>query len=601
VTGPAEFPGDAAHAIRSNFENLVRASPLPRVVRERLSASPQGRGAGTSPRGGAAAAALGVLPGPAASPGSWRASPQGGSASPGRPSPRPAQAWGPPPRLLRQEEGGPAAAAEAPGEAPAGPSPASAPALPTSSQPPPPPRFDNAPPEKPGSGGPRRTEGRGEGRGGGRGGGRRAVPRKGREGGDASGPGLQKRRGPGRPRKVRSEVEEAPSAGRSKKPAASPRAAATVAPEPVALIRAEDDQRVRTTRSGRQVFPKLEFWRNEAIARDTDTGAVIGTFRGKAGAAVGAPPGAAGKATAGRPRKAAKAERRQLTEDAENVAAAQKQSDSPSDASPRRPPAGLKRLRAVGGGSGGEKPGSSPGTATGGGGMWTEEQVLMLQEAQVVVDPGVKNYWQRVAARVPGKLADECYEKLFEAHPTPPREARGAVARHYLEGEGGGGGGQRRQKLTKARARKKVRAARWQMRREVQAIDAAGVENGGDVSGSEGEEDEEGAEEFFQTVEAQAIADQYIDKFKRQQAQHSRAARGRERAGARGVKGGMDAMLGAGPADGLAAAIRNAIACVQPQAGGHPAESDADEVGLGEDEEGEEEEAAPRILFGEGA
>ena len=424
------------------------------------------------------------------------------------------------------------------------------------------------------------------------------MPRNCGEGGGASGPGLQKRRGPGRPRKVRTEAEEAPRAGRSKKPSASPRAAAAAALEPVALIRAEDDQRLRTTRSGRQVFPKLEFWRNEAIARDTDTGAVIGTFRGQAGAAVGTAPCPAGKAAVDRPRKAVKAERRQLAEDAENAAAG-KQSDSPSDVSPRRPPAGLKRLRAAGGGGGEENPGSSPGAATGGGGMWTEEQVLMLQEAQIVVDPGVKNYWQRVAARVPGKSADECYEKLFEGHPTPPREARGAVARHYLEGEGGGGGGQRRQKLTKARARKKVRAARWQMRREAQAIDAAGGENGGNVSGSEGEEDEEGADEFFQTVEAQAIADQYIDKFKRQQAQHSRAARGRERT--RVDKGGMDAVLGAGPADGLAAAIRNAIACVQPQAGGRPAESDADEVGLGEDEEGEEEEAAPQILFGEGA
>mgnify|MGYP002010574368 CR=1 FL=1 len=108
------------------------------------------------------------------------------------------------------------------------------------------------------------------------------------------------------------------------------------------------------------------------------------------------------------------------------------------------------------------------------------------EEAQVEVDPAAKNYWQRVAARVPGRSADECYEKLFEDHPTPPREARGAVARHYLGGDGEPGG-RRRQKLTKAKARKKVRAARWQLKREAQALDEPGGGAAGGASGSEAE------------------------------------------------------------------------------------------------------------------
>ena len=372
------------------------------------------------------------------------------------------------------------------------------------------------------------------------------------------------------------------------------------------LLRAEDDKRLRTTRSGRQVFPKLEFWRNEAIARDADTGAVIGTFQGTAEATAATSPPATGKAPAGRrpgrPRK---------TESSPRAGAGAAGGAGPSGASPPfsgapGPGAARKRPRLGDGspvGAGGAD-GDAPAGTEGGGEEWSEEQVLALQEAQVEVDPAAKNYWQRVAARVPGRSADECYEKLFEDHPTPPREARGAVARHYLGGDGEPGG-RRRQKLTKAKARKKVRAARWQLKREAQALDEPGGGAAGGASGSEdGGEDgdgQDGADDFYQTVEAQAIADQYIDKFKRQQAQHSRVARGRERAeSSRGARGGMDAALGAGPSDSLAAAIRNAIASVASRGGGVSSGEDGLDKD-GEEEEEEEEEAAPQILFGEGA
>ena len=64
----------------------------------------------------------------------------------------------------------------------------------------------------------------------------------------------------------------------------------------------------------------------------------------------------------------------------------------------------------------------------------------------------------------------------------------------------------------------------------------------------------------------------------------------------------MDAVLGAGPSDSLAAAIRNAIASVAPRGGGADGdEDDLDKDGEEQEEEEEEEEAAPQILFGEGA
>ncbi len=394
-------------------------------------------------------------------------------------------------------------------------------------------------------------------------------------------------------------------------------AGAATEPAPVPLLRAEDDERLRTTRSGRRVFPKLEFWRNEAIARDADTGAVIGTFQGTAGTTATTPPPAAGKAPVGRrpgrPRKAEASTRAGSGAASGAGPSGAANGAGPSGASPplsSAPGSGAARKRLKqGDGSPVDAGGVDGGvSASAGGGVaeWSEEQVLALQEAQVEVDPAANNYWQRVAARVPGRSADECYEKLFEDHPTPPREARGAVARHYLEGDGEPGA-RRRKKLTKAKARKKVRAARWQLKREAQALDEPGGGGATDgASGSEGEgedgDGQDGADDFYQTVEAQAIADQYIDKFKRQQAQHSRAARGRERAeSSRGARGGMDAVLGAGPSDSLAAAIRNAIASVAPRGGGADGDEDDLDKDGEEQEEEEEEEAAPQILFGEGA
>ncbi len=65
---------------------------------------------------------------------------------------------------------------------------------------------------------------------------------------------------------------------------------------------------------------------------------------------------------------------------------------------------------------------------------WTTEQVAALEDAYFrTVDPLVNNHWQVVAQQVPGKSAAQCFDKIFEKHPTPPvqkgRQARGAAAK----------------------------------------------------------------------------------------------------------------------------------------------------------------------------
>ena len=45
--------------------------------------------------------------------------------------------------------------------------------------------------------------------------------------------------------------------------------------------------------------------------------------------------------------------------------------------------------------------------------MWTEEQIEALQNAQVRVDLGRKNFWTEVASYVPGKNAQQCKEQVY--------------------------------------------------------------------------------------------------------------------------------------------------------------------------------------------
>ena len=66
-------------------------------------------------------------------------------------------------------------------------------------------------------------------------------------------------------------------------------------------------------------------------------------------------------------------------------------------------------------------------------GGWTSEQCAALEEAYFrKVDPLLDNHWQVVAQHVPGKSAQECFNKVFEKYPTPPvqksRQPRTAAA-----------------------------------------------------------------------------------------------------------------------------------------------------------------------------
>jgi hypothetical protein len=44
---------------------------------------------------------------------------------------------------------------------------------------------------------------------------------------------------------------------------------------------------------------------------------------------------------------------------------------------------------------------------------WSDEQLEALQNAQVRVDLGRKNFWTEVASYVPGKTAQQCKEQVY--------------------------------------------------------------------------------------------------------------------------------------------------------------------------------------------
>lgn len=57
---------------------------------------------------------------------------------------------------------------------------------------------------------------------------------------------------------------------------------------------------------------------------------------------------------------------------------------------------------------------------------WTEEQVQALHHAWLELPPNANNFWQKVAERVPGKTASECFSKIYEKHPTPKARRSGS-------------------------------------------------------------------------------------------------------------------------------------------------------------------------------
>ncbi|KAK9832971.1 hypothetical protein WJX74_003179 [Apatococcus lobatus] len=134
---------------------------------------------------------------------------------------------------------------------------------------------------------------------------------------------------------------------------------------------------------------------------------------------------------------------------------------------------------------------SSPLPATPGPGQedeggWTCEQFAALEDAYFrKVDPLLDNHWQVVAQHVPGKTAQECFNKIFEKYPTPPvqkgRQPRTAAAAKpptaaasrptaSLTTKTG-----RLKKPTKAAVKKVARSARWEVQQPAMGLSQAHV------------------------------------------------------------------------------------------------------------------------------
>ncbi|KAG6544472.1 hypothetical protein Mapa_014110 [Marchantia paleacea] len=54
---------------------------------------------------------------------------------------------------------------------------------------------------------------------------------------------------------------------------------------------------------------------------------------------------------------------------------------------------------------------------------WTSEQEIALQNAYVSVKPAA-DFWYHISKRVPGRTAEECFNKFYAGHPTPPAAQR---------------------------------------------------------------------------------------------------------------------------------------------------------------------------------
>ena len=50
-------------------------------------------------------------------------------------------------------------------------------------------------------------------------------------------------------------------------------------------------------------------------------------------------------------------------------------------------------------------------------------------------DPTAPNFWHNVAQHVPGKSGDDCFARIWAAHPSPKESKKGAGA-HALAAEG---------------------------------------------------------------------------------------------------------------------------------------------------------------------
>jgi len=175
----------------------------------------------------------------------------------------------------------------------------------------------------------------------------------------------------------------------------------------------------RTSRRGRRIVPKLEFWKNENI--QYDRGEAVGvelkpaidnkqtsSKRGRR------------KMTMGR-KKSGEASRLGKRRFARSVDTEEEMSISDGENEIREE---QKRKRKVQQKQQQDSPIHSASNVAKLEGeedhdLWTPQQIQSLTMAQLQVDPTCRNFWQEVAKYVPGKTPDECFAKHFQKHPTP--------------------------------------------------------------------------------------------------------------------------------------------------------------------------------------
>eukprot|EP00884_Botryococcus_braunii_P021119 jgi/Botrbrau1/7691/Bobra.0159s0129.1 len=135
---------------------------------------------------------------------------------------------------------------------------------------------------------------------------------------------------------------------------------------------------------------------------------------------------------------------------------------------------------------------------------WTQQQVTALQAAYLVEeDPTRPGFWMRVAKRVPGKSASECFAKIFSSHPTPAADAKPPKPRRYVVGarpSPSKNAGHAR-KPTSMAQRKQARQVAWQKRAEALVVGEGQAEASG------------AAAHLLQAAARQEQTDKYIDAF----------------------------------------------------------------------------------------
>jgi hypothetical protein len=140
--------------------------------------------------------------------------------------------------------------------------------------------------------------------------------------------------------------------------------------------------------------------------------------------------------------------------------------------------------------------------------IWTAEQVAALHRGWLKVAPDAKNFWQKVAAMVPGRSANECFNKIYEKHPTPPaKKPAGGGGKKLLAAVRAGSvdtttteplkvGGTSKQAVQNA-ARK---IARQQQRLQQRAEEGAGGGSGKELLAAEPSEEQQHRDKYIDQI-----------------------------------------------------------------------------------------------------